>query len=114
MGEAALTRSSRHCGDRIDVVVKALHFNTRFLSELLTRIEEDIRPENIVPRDIVFSEAEIDAMNQEIRVVSLPRELRRRIEFFASQFEFCEEGPFLLPKIPLQGHYGPIFRDLFH
>jgi MoxR-like ATPase len=26
--------------DRIDIVVKALHFNTRFLGELLTRIEE--------------------------------------------------------------------------
>jgi MoxR-like ATPase len=78
--------------DRIDIVVKAFHFNTRFLNELLTRIEEDIRPENIVPREIVFTEAEIDAMNKEIRGISLPRELRRRIEFFASQFEFCEEG----------------------
>ncbi|MBC8392070.1 MAG: ATPase, partial [Deltaproteobacteria bacterium] len=56
------------------------------------RIEDDIHPEEIVPRQIVFSEQEIDAMNREIRNITLPRELRRRIEFFAGQFEFCEEG----------------------
>ncbi len=35
--------------DRIDVVVKALHFNSRFLGELLNRIESGLRPEEIVP-----------------------------------------------------------------
>ena len=35
--------------DRIDVVVKALHFNTRFLGELLERIEAGVKPEEIVP-----------------------------------------------------------------
>ncbi|MBN1672013.1 MAG: AAA family ATPase [Kiritimatiellae bacterium] len=76
--------------DRIDVVVKALHFNTRFLNELLLRVEAGIRPEEIVPREIVFSEAELDRMEQEVRRLVLPPELRRRIEFFASHFEFCE------------------------
>ncbi|MGO4555792.1 AAA family ATPase, partial [Stenotrophomonas sp. 2YAF22] len=44
--------------DRIDVVVQALAFNPRFLEEMLLRIEQDIRPEEVVPRDIIFSEAE--------------------------------------------------------
>lgn len=78
--------------DRIDIVVKALPFNTRFLGELLTRIEEGLAPEEIVPRQVIFTEAEVDQMNQEILAVSLPRELRRRLEFFASHFEFCEPG----------------------
>ncbi|MDM8515140.1 AAA family ATPase [Desulfobacterales bacterium HSG16] len=78
--------------DRIDVVVKALHFNTRFLNELVDRIEDKIRPEEIVPVDIVFQEKEIDAMNREIRSISISSELRRRMEFFAAQFEFCESG----------------------
>lgn len=78
--------------DRIDIVVKALHFNTRFLSELLSRIEDGIRPEQIVPEQIIFHEHEIDSMNREILNVNLPYPLRRRIEFFASHFEFCEEG----------------------
>ena len=78
--------------DRIDVVVQALAFNPRFLSDLLTRIEERIRPEELVPRQIVFSEEETDRMGGEIREVELPVPVRRRLEFFASQFEFCEVG----------------------
>ena len=78
--------------DRIDIVVKALHFNTRFLGELLTRIEEDIRPESMVPAEIVFTEAEIEAAHARILKMPLAEPLLRRIEFFASQFEFCERA----------------------
>ena len=76
--------------DRIDVVVQALAFNPRFLAELLTRIEENIRPEEVVPRQVVFTEAEVDRLQEEIRAVVVPGEVLRRLEFFASQFEFCE------------------------
>lgn len=76
--------------DRIDVVVQALAFNPRFLEDLLTRIEENVRPEEFVPRQIVFTEQEIDRMGEEIRAVAVPEEVRRRLEFFTSQFEMCE------------------------
>ena len=76
--------------DRIDVVVKALHFNTRFLEDLLLRIEEGIRPEEIVPPQIIFNAAELDRLEKEILAVEFPHELRRRLEFFASHFEFFE------------------------
>ena len=76
--------------DRIDVVVQALAFNPRFLSELLSRIEEDIKPEELVPAEIIFTEAEIDRMGVEMREVEVPEEVRRRLEFFASQFELSE------------------------
>jgi MoxR-like ATPase len=76
--------------DRIDIVVKTLHFNTRFLNELLNRVEENVRPEDVVPREIVFTEAEVDRMTREILPIQLPVPVRRRIEFFASQFEFFE------------------------
>jgi MoxR-like ATPase len=76
--------------DRIDIVVQALAFNPRFLSDLLTRIEENIRPEEVVPRQLVFTEVEVDRMQDEIRAVTIPGEVRRRLEFFSSQFEFCE------------------------
>jgi MoxR-like ATPase len=76
--------------DRIDVVVQALAFNPRFLHELILRVEENVRPEEVVPRQIIFTEAEIDRMGDEIRAVELPDEVRRRLEFFSSQFEFCE------------------------
>jgi MoxR-like ATPase len=76
--------------DRIDVIVQALAFNSRFLGDLLTRIEERVRPEEVVPRQIVFSEAEVDQMQADVLAVELPPPMRRRVEFFASQFEFCE------------------------
>jgi hypothetical protein len=78
--------------DRIDIVVKALHFNSRFLGELLGRIEADVRPEEIVPPQVIFTEAECDRLHKEILAVTLPPPLRRRLEFFASQFEYCEYG----------------------
>jgi len=76
--------------DRIDVIVQALAFNPRFLGELLVRIEEGLRPEEVVPKDIVFTEAEIDQMNADILKIELPPPLRRRLEFFSSQFELSE------------------------
>ena len=78
--------------DRIDIVVKALHFNTRFIRELLARIEQDIRPEEVVPSQIIFTEGELDRMYQEVLSVGIPWPLVRRLEFFASQFEYCEYG----------------------
>jgi MoxR-like ATPase len=76
--------------DRIDVVVRALHFNTRFLGDLLRRIEDGVRPEEAVPRQIVFSEEELSRAEREIRNVALPGDLLRRLQFFASHFEFFE------------------------
>ena len=76
--------------DRIDVVVQALAFNSRFLGDLLARIEAQIRPEQVVPPQIIFTEEEIDRMYGEILAVELPPPVRRRLEFFASQFELCD------------------------
>jgi MoxR-like ATPase len=76
--------------DRIDVVVQALAFNSRFLSELLDRIDRSYRPEQVVPSQIVFTPDELDRMHAEILSVALPEAVRRRLEFFASQFEFLE------------------------
>ncbi|MEI6212918.1 MAG: AAA family ATPase [Desulfuromonadales bacterium] len=76
--------------DRIDVVVKALHFNTRFLNELLGRIEAGLKPEEMVPEEIVFTSDELDRAENQIRGVRMPPELLRRLEFFAAQFEFFE------------------------
>lgn len=76
--------------DRIDVIVQALAFNPRFLDDLLLRIEEGVRPEEAVPREVIFTEAEVDRLGLEIRNLPVPVEVRRRLEFFASQFELME------------------------
>lgn len=76
--------------DRIDIVIKALNFNPRFLGELLARVEDRIRPELVVPQEIIFTPEELDAAYQAILKVPIPRGVRRRIEFFAAQFDFCD------------------------
>ncbi|MBK6638579.1 MAG: AAA family ATPase [Rhodocyclaceae bacterium] len=76
--------------DRIDVIVQALAFNPRFLGDLLLRIEENARPEELAPAEIIFTEKEVDRMGEEIRAVAVPEGVRRRLEFFASQFELFE------------------------
>jgi MoxR-like ATPase len=76
--------------DRIDIVVRALPFNTRFLPNLLDRIEQGYRPETLVPEAIIFNEGEVDALEKQIRAVTLPAPVRRRLEFFVGQFEFFE------------------------
>jgi MoxR-like ATPase len=78
--------------DRIDIIVQALHFNTRFLKDLLYRIENHIQPEEVVPVQIIFSEQEIDATGKAIRKIILSPDLLRRIEFFASHFELFENA----------------------
>lgn len=76
--------------DRIDVVVQALSFNPRFLGDLLDRVEARYRPEDVVPEQLIFTPAEIERLEAEVLAVRLPPEVRRRIEFFASQFEFLD------------------------
>jgi MoxR-like ATPase len=78
--------------DRIDVVVKALHFNTRFLGDLLARLEAGVRPEDVVPPEIVFTAEECDRLPREVRAVVVPPPVLRRLEFFASQLEYCEHA----------------------
>lgn len=76
--------------DRIDVVIKALNFNPRFLDDLLDRIEHRFRPEEVMPKELVFSEAELDAAYVEILKTPIPRPVLRRLQFFAAQFDFCD------------------------
>jgi MoxR-like ATPase len=76
--------------DRIDIVVKALNFNPRFLSELLMRVEDQVKPEDMVPPEIIFTAAEQDRIYAQVVKLPLPRPVRRRLEFFAAQFDFCD------------------------
>ncbi|MBN1185555.1 MAG: AAA family ATPase [Bacteroidales bacterium] len=76
--------------DRIDIVIRAFHFNTRFIEDLQKRIELNFKPESMIPEDIIFSEEEMDKINDQVRAVTIPPALRKRIEFFCRQFEFFE------------------------
>ena len=49
-----------------------------------------MRPEDVVPPEIVFTADELDAVESAILAVRIPDAIRKRLEFFASQFEFFE------------------------
>jgi MoxR-like ATPase len=76
--------------DRIDIVIRAFHFNTRFLEDLQKRIELNFKPDAMIPEEIIFSEMELDQMSESIRGIKIEAPLRKRIEFFCRQFEFFE------------------------
>lgn len=76
--------------DRIDIVVKALNFNPRFLGELLMRVEQRLDPAEVVPPEIVFTPAELDEVHRQVLAMPVSRAIRRRLEFFAAQFDFCD------------------------
>jgi len=78
--------------DRMDVTVPAAGFNSRFLDELITRVEAGEKPEEHVPAELVFAPDEQTAMRAAIRAVPVPAPVRRRLEFFLSHFEFVQGG----------------------
>lgn len=78
--------------DRMDVSVAALGFNSRFFSELVTRVEAGDRPEDHVPEELRFSSHDRVRMAAEIRATPIPADVLRHLEFFASHFEFVQHG----------------------
>lgn len=76
--------------DRLDIVVIALNFNSRFLDDLLFRVEQGIKPEKIIPPEIIFTERELDEAYESILKIKIPPYVLRRLEFFTVQFDFCD------------------------
>lgn len=75
--------------DRIDVVVRCTNFNSRWLDALIARVESGRAPEELVPRDVVFTEDELDRASAEIRAVAFPADVRDALGFFLGQLDFC-------------------------
>ncbi len=76
--------------DRLDIVVIALNFNSFFLDDLLYRVETGQKPENLVPKDIIFTAQELDRAYKDILRIPIPKPVLRRLEFFTAQFDFCD------------------------
>ncbi len=75
--------------DRIDVVVRAVPFNSGFLSTLLRRLEADRQPEEMVPTEIIFSYEELATIYEAILRVEIPAPVMDRIAYFLGQLDFC-------------------------
>ena len=75
--------------DRLDVVVRAVPFNSHFVESLVERIESDTRPESVVPDEIVFTGEQLDAIYEAILAVEIPDEALDRVSYFLGQLDFC-------------------------
>lgn len=75
--------------DRIDVVVRAIPFNSGFLKPLLRRVEADKQPEELVPAEIIFNADELEQIYKTILAVELPDEALEKLGFFLGQLDFC-------------------------
>jgi MoxR-like ATPase len=75
--------------DRIDVIVRAVPFNSGFIPQLLQRVESGASPEDLVPSDIVFTPEELDAAYAAIQKVEVPPDVLQFLGFFLGQLDFC-------------------------
>lgn len=75
--------------DRIDVVVRAVPFNSGFMDQLLQRLEADKSPEELLPKEIVFTPGELERAYAAILEVEVPKDVLERIAFFLGQLDFC-------------------------
>jgi MoxR-like ATPase len=75
--------------DRIDVVVRAVPFNSGFTRTLLRRIEADKTPEELMPPALAFTADELQKIYAAILAVSIPDDVLERLGFFLGQLDFC-------------------------
>ncbi|QSQ11664.1 AAA family ATPase [Myxococcus landrumensis] len=75
--------------DRLDVVVRAVPFNSNFIDTLLQRIEADKSPEEMLPKDIIFTDGELERAYASILEVEVPKDILERVAFFLGQLDFC-------------------------
>jgi MoxR-like ATPase len=78
--------------DRIDVVVRAVPFNSGFVAALLQRIEADRSPEDLVPAEIVFTADELEKIYAAILAVNVPAAVLERLAYFLGQLDFCRQA----------------------
>jgi MoxR-like ATPase len=75
--------------DRIDVIVRAVPFNSGFIQTLLSRVESGSSPEELVPQDIIFTDAELDEAFVQIQKVGVPPRVLQFLGFLLGQLDFC-------------------------
>jgi MoxR-like ATPase len=78
--------------DRVDLVVRCPPVDPRQLPAIARRVVEDRKPESYVPADIVFSDAELAAVDRAVRAVPLPAEVEDALGFFMAQLDFCRRA----------------------
>ncbi|MBS0265916.1 MAG: AAA family ATPase [Planctomycetes bacterium] len=78
--------------DRIDVVVRCTPFHSQHLGVLAERIASASSAEQFVPDDLIFTAAQLDEVDREIRAVPVPNDVLDLLGFFLGQLDFCRRA----------------------
>lgn len=78
--------------DRIDLVVRSTPFHRELLSHLAERVSSARVAEELVPRELILTPAELDAVDAAVRAIPVPAALLEVIGFFFSQLDFCRRA----------------------
>lgn len=77
--------------DRIDAVVRCPPYSGRLLDALAARVGDGGASalDDMAPRDLVLSLAELDRIATEVRALAVPEDVLDALGFFAGQLDFC-------------------------
>jgi len=79
--------------DRIDAVVRCPPYSGRLLDTLAARVGDAAARasglDDLAPRDLVLSLAELDRIAAEVRALPVPEDVLDALGFFAGQLDFC-------------------------
>lgn len=75
--------------DRIDAAVRCTPYSGRMLDALAARVGDGTGAEQVLPRDLVLSAAELDRASAEVRELPVPADVLDAVGFFAGQLDFC-------------------------
>lgn len=78
--------------DRIDIVVRAPVFHEAQVARLAERARGQPGPEERVPKDVIFTPDELDAVLDVIRHVEVPASVTEALGTFAAQLDFCRRA----------------------
>ena len=78
--------------DRIDIVVRAVPFSGREVGRLAGRLATAEEPTHQVPRELVFSESELDALEQRVRDTPVAASALQVLGMLSAHLDFCRQA----------------------
>lgn len=78
--------------DRIDIVVRAVPYSSHDISHLALRVTNRRAPEDVVPREVVFTHEELDAIGQQIREIPVEVRAMEALGLLSAQLDFCRQA----------------------
>lgn len=78
--------------DRVDIVVRCSPFHAQHLHVLAERIAQAHSAEEFLPSEIVFTPAELDEVDRQVRRVDIPADVLDLLGFMLGQLDFCRRA----------------------